>query len=252
MSAKPYHVFFENILKKLPSRYLELDLCVRRIYAKYSHHYTLGMEMSCAASPDDNSISFMPLAESYKKCFYTDEEKDISLLRYITYQLIPIANKPFKSGFTFTVKMCTPDVVNIYIATYARDPVNQWISNRKSYLEQQSKIKEQFLLFIDQYNTKAAIPMRRCTSFTNQIVSEPISKEGENLCEWYNTAFNVFHDTETRMSTPRFNLHMAFDMGFLSDLPLELRELIMNKIDCGNLSYIPGQFTFKSSPCLSL
>ena len=233
---------FEDILTRLPSQYLKLDKHIRSIHDKYSHHYELGMEMSCARSPDDDSIAFMPFAESFSKKSYQigEDTNDVSLLRQAVYQLTPRADRACFSQFNFRIHMGNPDMIEIFISTHVcgRHPPH----NRKTYqayTDRRDQIQQKSLLFIDQYR-KAHIPMVEGSRYPYEVTSDLAA--AADLCESYNKAFRVFHDTEIRRSTPRLNLHMAFDAGFLSDLPSELRGLIMNKIDGGIISYIPGQF----------
>lgn len=75
------------------------------------------------------------------------------------------------------------------------------------------------------------------------LMTLPDSDEAsaEAFCERFDRSFSSYHDTLFKRMTPRFNLHMAFDAGLMEDLPIELREMIMSKINVGRLTYRPGQ-----------
>ena len=59
--------------------------------------------------------------------------------------------------------------------------------------------------------------------------------------ESFRRTFHVYHQALLYRLSPRLNLHMLYDAGFLDFMPLELKEAIMDKIDVGHLRYRPGQ-----------
>lgn len=250
--------FEQNILDKLPDHLVKLDSCFRDIQDRYSDYYVAGMEMCCAYSVSDNRIAFMPLAESCGRSYYLSEEKrDIGLLREIQYQITPTARKQCSSDFNFSVKVGPPVSVEFYIASYCRQQrgeIHQH-NSRQSRLNEENVMRKRLLPFIDRYK-KAGIGIafnvtdRYPDRYRYRVVSG--AHHTDALCGFFAKVFGIYHDTEIMASIPRFNLHIAFDSGFLKEFPLELKELIMDKIDCGKLSYVPGQLQLKGLSCFGL
>lgn len=164
----------------------------------------------------------IPTLEDVIRRVRLDREADYNTS--IIYAFIPKHFRRIRSEYNISVRMSSSTFV--YIQQY----YDGHDASARQVIEDRSR----------EFQKHSELPFGISAGYPDEVI---LGVETPDPEEFFRKTFSSYHETLYERLTPRLNLHMAYDSGFLADVPYEIKALIMDKIDVGHLSYHPGQLS---------
>lgn len=165
-------------------------------------------------------------------------QDDHSSATRLTYTFKPKSYTQICSEYYIRVRMNSP-LVEVYIQQMYEAKRGCDAATMRKLIEDRSRA---FVMYSD-------IPFAISAGYPDEVSAEIHDLDFE---ESFKKTFGMYHETLSRRLSPRLNLHMAYDNGFLEDMPYELKATIMDKIDAGHLTYHPHQLSVYGLHALGL